>query len=115
MEYKRSDRVASGIKSELCDIIYKEVKDPLIGFITITNVILSDDLKIAKVYFSVMGDKNEQDKTYKGLMRAKGFLRREISSRLRLRTVPELRFFLDDTYERATRINEILKKIDEGL
>ena len=114
MEYKRSERVAGGIKSELSNIIHKDIKDPLIGFVTITNVVLTDDLKIAKVFFSVFGNKNEQEKSYKGLMRAKGFLRREISSRLRLKYVPELRFYIDDTHEKASKIDEIIKKIEEG-
>ncbi len=112
MDYKRSERVAGDIKAQLCDIILKEIKDPLIGFITITNVVVSDDLKIAKIYFSSLGSVADKEKTYKGLMRAKGFLRKELSTRIRLRSIPELRFFIDDSLEKVSKIEELLKKIN---
>ena len=110
MEYKRSERVACGLKIQLSNIILKEIKDPLIGFVTITDVIVSDDLKVAKVFFSVLGDNSEQQRSYKGLLRAKKFLRRELSSRLKLKNVPELRFFIDDTFDKVSKIDDLLKK-----
>ena len=110
MEYKRSERVAGDLKIQLSDIILKEIKDPLIGFVTITNVIVSDDLKIAKVFFSVLGDSIEKQNSYKGLFRAKKFLRKELSSRIRLKNIPELRFFMDDTSDKISKIDELLKK-----
>ena len=110
MEYKRSERVARDLKIQLSNIILKEIKDPLIGFVTITDVIVSDDLKIAKVYFSALGDNIEKQKSYKGLSRAKKFLRKGLSSRLRLKNVPELRFFIDNTFDKVSKIDELLKK-----
>ena len=110
MEYKRSERVACDLKVQLSNIILKEIKDPLIGFITITDVIISDDLKVAKIFFSVLGDKTDKERSYKGLLRAKKFLRRELSSRMRLKSIPELRFFIDDTLEKVSKIEELLKR-----
>ena len=109
-EYKRCERVASDIKHELGNIILKEIKDPLVGFVTITDVRVSDDLKIAKVYFSSLGGESEKQKSQMGLMRAKGFLKRELSARIRLKNIPELKFFIDDSYNKASRIDELLKK-----
>lgn len=110
MEYKRSKRVACDLKIQLSNIILKEIKDPLIGFVTITDVIVSDDLKVAKVYFSALGDNIEKQKSYKGLLRAKKFLRRELSSRIRLKNVPELHFFIDNTFDEVSKIDDLLKK-----
>ena len=109
MEFKRSYRVAGDIKNELSNIILREIKDPLIGFVTITDVIVSDDLKIAKVYFSTLGNETAKRKSHKGLTRARGFLRRELASRIRLKNIPELRFFIDDSFDKSSKFDELLK------
>ncbi len=109
--YRRSDRVGELMLREISDIIHREVKDPRIGFCTVTRVILSDDLQYAKVYVSTMGKPEEEDKTLQGLERATRFIRHEIGQRLRLRHTPEIRFFSDKSIEHMDHISQLLKQI----
>jgi ribosome-binding factor A len=104
----RRDRVASVLVREISDIVMREIKDPRIGFITITSVDLSPDLKSAKVYFSCLGDK---PKSLQTLTHAKGFIRSSLAHRMRLRTVPELDFEIDNSYEHGKKIDELFEKI----
>ena len=104
----RRDRVASVLVREISDIVTREIKDPRLGFITITSVDLSPDLKSAKVYFSCIGDK---PKSLKTLTRAKGFIRSSLARRMRMRSVPELEFEIDDSYEHARKIDELFEEI----
>ena len=111
MALKRSLRIAGLIKSEISDIIHTRIKDPLIGFVTITDVILSDDLKIAKVYFSVLGNESEKNNSLKGLERARTFIQNELGSRVRLRYLPVLRFFFDESWSYGDRIDRIIRSL----
>ena len=110
MDFKRADRVAGDIKNKLSRIILKEINDPFVGFITITNVVVSDDLKIAKIYFTALGDDAVKQKSHKGLIRAKGFLRKKLSTQIRLKNIPDLKFFLDDSWDTFPKIDEILNQ-----
>ena len=107
MKYRR-ERIGDQIKVELAELVRDEVRDPRIGFVTFTEVRMSPDLKYARVYVSILGEPEERDETLAALVRAGGFLRRHIGSRLQLRFVPELRFVLDDTLDRSERIDELL-------
>jgi ribosome-binding factor A len=109
--YKRSERVAEELKREVSDIILRRIKDPSIGFVTLTFVQLTDDLKLAKIYFTVLGDKVKISETKKALNRAVGFIRSELRGRLDLKFIPEIKFYYDDTIEKATKIEELLNKI----
>ena len=88
----RISRVGEQIKKELSQLIQQELKDPRIGFVTVTGVEMSGDLQIAKVYISVMGNEEQKQETLAGLEKAKGYLRSEIGHRVSLRHVPELIF-----------------------
>jgi len=110
----RSDRVADQIRSELAMLLAREVHDPGIGFITLTRVQMSPDLQQARVRYTVLGDEKARAGTAKALERATPFLRRQIGARLRLRRVPELAFFFDDSIEGQDRIERILNDIHEG-
>ncbi len=88
------------------------MKDPRVGFASITHVEMSGDLRYAKVFVSVMGDSEEQKETMKGLKNANGFLRHELASRLTLRFMPELVFKLDHSIEEGSRILEIINKVE---
>jgi len=110
-QYKRADRVGELIKEEISRMLIHDIKDPRIGFITLTRVILSDDLRQAKVYVSIMGETAEKDATIKGLMSAKGFIKGELGRRLNLRYVPELIFKLDSSLEYGARISQLLTEI----
>jgi ribosome-binding factor A len=111
MQAKRSQKVAGQLKHEIGNILQTRIKDPLIGFVTITNVKLSDDLRYAKVYFSVLGNSEQKQNSLKGLNRARTYIQSEIGSHLRLRYLPVLSFYLDETLEYKEYIDGILKSI----
>ncbi len=114
MQGRRTDRLGHQIRVELAELIAREVKDPRIGFATITRVELSADLYHARVFVSVMGTTEEQQNTLEGLSSAAGFLRREIGRRLGLRRSPELTFVLDQGAEAGKKIETILQKLHES-
>lgn len=99
------------IRGEVAEMIRGELKDPRIGFTTVTRVELTGDLARARVLVSVMGSAEAQAETLAGLVSAAGFLRHELGRRLRLRRVPELVFALDRGVEVGERIEELLRKI----
>lgn len=110
----RPERVGDQIRAELTDLLARHVKDPGIGFITITGVRVTADLQIARVQYSSLGDPQARRQTARALDRATPFLRRQIAARLRLRRVPELMFHFDDSLDRQERIEEILREIHAG-
>lgn len=109
----RSNRVGEQMKKELSDIIGRKIKDPRIGFVTVTDVEVSGDLQQAKVYITVLGDEEQRENTLKGLAKAKGFIRSEIGQRVRLRKTPELIFEFDESIDYGNRIESLLKKIQD--
>ncbi len=111
--YNRSDRIGQQIKRELSEIIQRnEIKDDRLGgLISITEVVVSGDLRNVKVYFSVYGEEAQKIGTLAALEAATGFLRGELCRRLGIRFAPELVFKLDDSLERGQRITELLEKI----
>lgn len=111
MSRDRATRVAHHIQEELGRILSRGLKDPRVGFVTITGVELSPDLRHARVYYSVMGTEEEKRQTAEGLDAAKGFLKREVARALSLRYVPELRFLYDDSAERGARIEKLLREV----
>lgn len=115
MSYSRADRVAKLIKEELSKIIRNEIKDPRIkGIYSITKVELSKDYRHANVYVSVMGNEEEQDEFFEGLEKAKGYIKKLIGGRIRLRYTPDLIFKQDESIEHGVKISTILKRIKEG-
>lgn len=111
MQYLRKERVEDQIKKEASLIIQRELKDPRAGFITVTAVELSSDLKSAKIFYSVLGDEESKDKSEQALKSASGFIQRQIGIRMRLRYTPQVIFKYDHSIERGARIEEILKEI----
>ena len=95
MSNMRAERVGEQMKKEVMDIINNKVKDPRVGFITITDVELTNDLSQAKVFLTVLGNKKEVNDTFKALDKAKGFIKSELGSRMRLRIVPCLLYTSD--------------------
>ncbi len=100
------------IQQILSQLLLREIADPRLQDITITEVKLDPELMVAKVYVSAMGDESRQDTVMSGLRRAKGFLRREVGKRIRLRNTPELHFHWDHTLEHAERINQIISSLE---
>jgi len=111
VETIRQKKIADQIKKLVSVIIDRELKDPDKGFITITHVKMSGDLRIAFIYFTDLGGKEAAERSLQALNRAKNFIRNAIAPHLKLRFIPELRFFIDDTFEYAQRIEELLKQI----
>lgn len=114
MNQMRANRVAEQMKKELGDIIGRKIKDPRVGFVTVTDVEVTGDLQQAKVYITVLGEGNQKQDTLIGLAKAKGFIRSEIGKRIRLRKTPELFFELDETIEKGNRIEHILKDLNNS-
>ena len=114
MQGKRADRVAALIKEELGVILLRGIKDPRIGFVTITDVQVSDDLKHARVFYSVLGDDDKKEETAKGLEQARGFLQRDIAHTLKLRFTPRLSFAADSSLDEGIKIDGIIRKIHEA-
>lgn len=113
MENTRTHRVAEQMKKELGDILNRKLKDPRVGFVTVTDVVVTNDLQIAKVYVSVLGEESEKEATLLGLSKASGFIRSEIGRRIRLRKVPEINFEFDEAHEYGNHIDSILRKLKE--
>jgi ribosome-binding factor A len=107
----RGERLADRIRVEVAEIISGELKDPRIGFATVTGVDLSADFHHARVFVSVLGSADAQQKSLEGLISATGYVRHELGSRLRLRRVPELAFVLDHAAEENERLETILREL----
>jgi len=114
MEGKRSEKVADLIQKEISQMLVKSIKDPRIGFVTITKVSVSEDCRFAKVYFSVAGTLAERERSMKGLDSAKGFVRKELGRRIRLRYTPEILFQFDPSIEYAIHMGELIQSIQQG-
>ena len=109
--FKRSARVGDQMKQEIADILMRKIKDPRIGFVTVTDVDLSDDLRNAKVFVSIYG--GDKEETFKGLNSAAAFIRSELGRRMTMRIVPEILFRFDDTVEKGAHIMELLHEIEK--
>jgi ribosome-binding factor A len=119
MPTRRQIQVADEIQQIIAVLLQREMKDPRIGFVTVTQVEVTQDLKYARVYVSVMGTPEEQKDTMAALASGRGFMRRELAARMGIRFVPELQFKLDKGVEYSDRINRLLNELkaaeeDEG-
>jgi ribosome-binding factor A len=108
---KRSEKVGDLIRKEISQILLEELKDPRIGFVTVTKVALSDDLRIAKVYYSVFGGEQDKEASYEGLESARGYIKRELGKRVRLKYMPEITFMFDDSLEYGEHIEGLLRDV----
>ncbi len=111
MSRNRKRRLSELLKEEISDIILKEVKDPRIGFVSITDVELSGDLRHAKIFFSIIGDQDERDDTLAGLKKATGFIRKLVGERITIYHIPELVFKYDDSIEHGIHISNLIKEV----
>ena len=113
--YQRSDRVADIIRREVSDILFREVKDPRLSFITITSVDLGKDLRNAKIYYTSLKEAEELEEIRKSLKKAVGFVQRKLGKRVHLRYLPQLSFVYDPSIEYGSHMDSIFRKIDEEL
>ena len=115
VSFKRTDRIAEELKKELSSVI-RELKDPRIPLMTsIVSVSVTNDLRYAKVFVSIMGTDEEKKDALKALQSAAGFIRRTVGGRVQLRCVPEFLFRLDTTIEYGAHINELLHNINKDV
>ncbi len=110
---RRTEQVGDEIQRVLGEVIQQEVKDPRVGFVTVTGVTVTPDLTRANVRLSIMGDEPTRKETMRVLQRARGFLRRRVGEEVTLRTVPELVLHLDTSLDHAMRITQLIHGIEE--
>ncbi len=113
MNFKRATRVADLIMADISDILLREIRDPRIKSVTITGVKLTDDLRLAKVFFVEMGKDTFDPQTKAALQKATGFLKRELGKRLKLRYVPDIIFVSDESFAYGSRIDRLLAEIQK--
>lgn len=107
----RVDKVQELIKQEVSKMILRELKDPRIGFATVTQVAVSGDLRHARIFISVMGNDQQKEQTWEGLKNSLGFIRSELGKRVRLRYTPEINLQLDTSLDHSVKIQELLDKV----
>jgi ribosome-binding factor A len=111
----RIERLDSLIRSEISQLLQRQVKDPRLGnFISVTEVSVSADLKYAKVFVSCIGSEELKRETLSGLAAASGFLRNQLAKRLRVRRIPELSFYWDDSIERGAHLLQLIDEVSAG-
>lgn len=112
MSVRRRRKVESILRTELSDIIQRELKDPRLGFMSVTRVEVSPDMGYARVHVSVFGSDEDQEHSIEALEHAQGFIRRQLAPRISLRTIPRLHFILDQSLEHAEHISRLLSELD---
>lgn len=114
MTSHRANRVAEEIKKEVTQMLSKEIKDPRVGFVTVTDVEVTPDIRYAKVFISILGDDETKAQSLQALEKAKGFVRCELGKRIRLRYTPEVCFKFDPSIEYGSRIMKLLCDVKEA-
>ena len=107
----RSDRVEGQLKKEISKILQEDTKDPRIGFVTITRIDLTKNLRYARIYFSILGDDDAKEESLKGIKSSIGYIRKLIAERMNLRYVPELYFKLDNSIEYSINLEKTFERI----
>ncbi len=112
--HNRLERVAALIQQEISSLLAKGLKDPRIGFVTITGAKVSPDLREAWVYWAVHGDERARQETQQGLDAAKGYIRRALGEAISLRVLPTLHFVFDEAIDRGDRIERLIKEVHDA-
>ncbi len=110
----RIEKLQELIKQEVGKMLLYDIKDPRIGFVTVTDVEMTGDLREAKIFISIMGDDEKISETLEGINSALGFIRREIGKRIKIRFTPEISFALDKSLDYSEHIQKILRRIENG-
>ena len=113
-EFKRSERVGDLVHHEISNILLREISDPRVEMITITGTKVSDDLRHANVYYSVIGDEKRWEEVKEGLSSSKGYIKRELGRRLKMKYIPDVHFHEDRTLEKGERIDSLLSGVRDG-
>jgi ribosome-binding factor A len=114
MTHARPERVGQEIQAAVAELLTEgRLRDPRIGFITVTGVKVSPDLRVAKIFYSMLGTEEEREQTQAGLDAAKGFVRREVTSRVKLRVSPEVFFAFDSSVSEGDKIDRLLRQVKD--
>lgn len=108
----RADRVQRELQREISTILHEDLKDPRIGFVTVTRIELTGDLRFAKVYYSILGDEANKESSKDGIQSAAGYIRKLVGERLNLRYVPELSFRLDGSIEYSINLEKTFERLN---
>ncbi|MBM4429646.1 MAG: 30S ribosome-binding factor RbfA [Chloroflexi bacterium] len=111
MPSRRQERVSERIHQELSELLQRRLRDPRLAYVTVTEVQVSPDLKLATIFVSALGDDEAGESALTGLQHASRYIRRELAQMLQMRAMPELRFLLDDSWERGARIDQLLEQL----
>lgn len=111
MSSQRPERVQEAIRQEVSKIIQDEMRDPRLGFLTITGVVLTRDLRYARIYFSVLGEDKDKRLALKGLKNAKGYIKGLLADRVKLKFMPDIEFKIDESFEHTRHVYDVLNKI----
>ena len=114
LNYRRADRVSDLLKEEISQMLLKEVKDPHIGFITITDVEVSKDLQVAKVFYTILGSEKQVSESAQALQRVSRFIKKQLGKRLRMRYIPDIIFRYDHSLEYGAKIDHILDHLKDS-
>lgn len=114
MDFQRTTRLNEVLKEETADILRRKLKDPRIGFVTVTAVEISSDLRHAHIFVSIFGNEEEKETTFRSLNGAKGFIRSELGKRLRIKFLPEISFCIDKSVEEGIRISKLIERVHKG-
>ncbi|CCK78630.1 30S ribosome-binding factor RbfA [Desulfobacula toluolica] len=112
--YSRAERISGEIQYAITELLSKKMQDPRIEMVTISGVNLSSDLRVADIYIAVFGDKKRIKDALNGFKKSKGFIKKSIAPKLGLKYMPELRFFHDDTFDKAAKMDELIKSASTG-
>jgi len=113
MEGKRPKKVADLLQKEISGLLVKTIKDPRIGFVTVTRVQVTEDCRAARIYYSLMGTSEEREECLKGLNSAKGYIRKELGRRMKLKYTPELLFQFDPSIEYGIHMEDLIHRLQE--
>ena len=111
MTTKRPERVQEALRQEISRILQNEIRDPRIGFLTVTYLELTKDLRYARVYFSVLGEGKDKELALKGLNSAKGYIKSLLSEKIKLRFMPEIVFKIDNSFDNTKHVYDLLDKL----
>ena len=109
MRYRRQ-RIQDLLREEISSILFRDIKDPGLGFVTILEIKMTEDLKFAKIYYSLYGTEKQKEETAVALKRSRGYIKFLIGQRVKLKYTPDIEFIYDDRYDKMAKIEEILKR-----
>jgi len=113
--YSRAERISGKIQHAITELLSKKMQDPRIEMATVSGVKLTPDLRVANVYITVFGDKNRIKEALDGFKNSKGFIKKRIAPKLGLKYMPDLRFYYDDSFDKAAKMDELIKSATTGI